>query len=627
MKVEIGGKVIECLPSSIIGQGGEASVFDIGSGMAFKMYKTPSSPEFSNDPVGKHLAEEKIEEQQKKLPALIKACAGMSKRIVSPIEVGMRNGKIIGYTMPLLSGGSITSVNEYGSPSFRNAGTVGNDSIIGIFRDLHSSIREIHDRKFVIGDLNDLNILVVNDAEASVIDVDSWQFSQFLCKMYTTRFVDPLLCDQSATSPVLAKPHGFDSDWYAYAIMLFQSLLLIDPFGGVFKPSDKTKIMPHDSRRLHGITVFDSEVKIPKHAIPFKTLPDDILHQFQQMFSEKRLRGEFPIHLIDDIRWTTCSNCGMMHARKVCPSCSVAAPAVKEIKIGKVSAKKVFQTSGRILHSSHQDGEMLWVYSENGSFRREDGSTICDGKPDPKMRLRVSGKRTFLAKGNMLISFEKDGTTTRNSVDMVGDLPIFDTNGKNVFWIDNGYLYRDNDLGGKTPLKSVLDHRTHFWVGPRFGFGFYTAGDLRGAFVFDAEGTSVREVEVSIPNGQIVDATCFFSSERCWFICSMKEQSQIVNRCIVIDQKGKIVATSSAISGDGSWLGTTRGKVPTKRGMFSVTDDGLVMVMTDSGQVVEALQYPDTEPFVDESKQIFPGPWGSIHVVGKQEVLLLTIAV
>jgi len=627
MKVDIGGRSVECKPSSIIGQGGEAVVYDIGKGMAFKLYKLPSHPDFVSDPVGKQIAREKLDEHQMKLPALIKACAGISGRIVAPAELGMRDGRVVGYTMPLLSGSTITMITEYGSPSFRNVGTIGDDTVVSIFRDLHSSVKGAHDLKFVIGDFNDLNILVVNDAEANMIDVDSWQFAKFLCKMYTTRFVDPLLCDPSLTTPELIKPYNQEADWYAYAIMLFQGLLMIDPFGGVYKPSDKSRVIPHDARRLHGITVFDPEVKVPKHALPFRVLPDEVLHRFHEMFSDKHVRGEFPVNLIEDIRWTSCTNCGMMHARHVCPGCAVAAPAVKEVKLGKVTARKVFYTPGRILYATHQDGNLLWLHGENGGFHREDGRTVCDGMPDPKMRFRLSGKRTILAKGGMALSFAEDGTMTRFIVDKVGDLPIIDANGNNMFWIEDGYLYRDNDLGGKTPLKSILDHRTHFWVGSKFGFGFYTAGEIRDAFVFDAEGTAVRTVEIPDIKGQMIDSTCCFSSERCWFICSIKEQAQVINRCTVMRPDGSIVAMASAISGDGSWLGTVRGKVPTKKGLFSATDEGLVMVGTESGHIAELAQYPDTEPFVDETKHLFPGPGGGIHVVGKQEVVLITIAV
>lgn len=629
MRIDINQGKIECKPSSIVGQGGEAVVYDIGGGIAFKLFKPPSHPDFLNDEMGKKLAEEKIEEHQSKIPDLLDRARDLPQRVVCPIDIGRVNGRIVGYSMPLLSNGAITTMTEYSHPSYRNATTIGNDSIVNIFRDLHQSVKAIHD-EFVIGDFNDLNILVVNDWEAHLIDVDSWQFSNnkwtYKCKMYTTRFVDPGLCDENQTSPVLVRSYNKDSDWYSYGVMLFQSLLLIDPFGGVYKPADRSKNIPHDARRLQGISVFDAEVKTPKHALPIMSLPDEILHHFEQIFSLKRLRGEFPIGLIDNIRWTKCLNCGLQHARHVCPVCSKAAPAVKETRHGTVTAKKLFRTSGNIMFASHQDGKMLWLFNENGKFTREDGRTICEGSPDPKMRFRFCGKETLLAKGNALIRFEEDGTSTRMTVDKVGDLPIFDANSKNIFWIEGGYLNRNTQLGGKDALKSVLDHGTHFWVGEKFGFGFYTAGEIREAFLFDAEGSAVRIVEVPDIKGQMVDSTCFFSSERCWFIYSIKEKTRIVNRCTVMKPGGEIIATANAEAGDGSWLGTVRGKVPTKRGLFSATDEGLVLVGPEGGSVVELMVFPDTEPFVDESSHLFQGPGGSIHVVGKQEILLLNIS-
>lgn len=85
-------------------------------------------------------------------------------------------------------------------------------------------IDEIHAAKVVIGDFNDLNVLIAKD-EPYFIDADSFQYNGFLCKVYTERFVDPLLCDPQANRPVLAKPHNEDSDWFAFRVMLMQSLL------------------------------------------------------------------------------------------------------------------------------------------------------------------------------------------------------------------------------------------------------------------------------------------------------------------------------------------------------------------------------------------------------------------
>jgi H/ACA ribonucleoprotein complex subunit 3 len=202
---------------------------------------------------------------------------------------------------------------------YRQAG-VSDEEVVQTFKDLHKTVAGIHRAGVVIGDFNDLDIMVKN-SEAYLIDADSFQFGSFLCQVFTEKFVDPLLCDKNERRPVLVKHHNADSDWYAFAVMLMQSLIFVGPYGGVYKPKDKSKRVPHSARPLKRITVFDPEVKYPKPATRYEVLPDDLLHYFHQLFVEDK-RGEFPDHLLEEINWTKCPKCGAIHAKSVCPSCS-----------------------------------------------------------------------------------------------------------------------------------------------------------------------------------------------------------------------------------------------------------------------------------------------------------------
>ena len=97
---------------------------------------------------------------------------------------------------------------------------------------LHDAIAGLHAAGVVIGDCNDLNVLV-DGRRVHLIDVDSYQFGGFACPMFSERFVDPRLCDAQQLVPV--RPHDADSDWFAFAVMVFRSLLGVGPWGGVAK--------------------------------------------------------------------------------------------------------------------------------------------------------------------------------------------------------------------------------------------------------------------------------------------------------------------------------------------------------------------------------------------------------
>ncbi len=618
--VLIGNKRVRLDPSLLLGQGGEAEVYDIG-GVACKIFKPPSHPDFAGSPDDKAGALDRIKTHQMKLPAFPK---NVPSRVIAPQElVRDASGKqIVGYTMKKVGGEVLFS---YADKSFRQSG-IDHNMVVGVFRDFHSTLRELHNLPgggVVVGDNNDLNVLVDGTA-AYLIDADSFQYGSFLCKVFTARFVDPTLCDPKQKSLMLVKPHNANSDWYAFAIMLFQCFLFINPYAGVYRPKDPKKRISIDERPLHRITVFEPDVIYPKQAIPYTMLPDDLLHYYHRLLKEDA-RDEFPLRLLDACRWTKCDSCGAIHARTQCPECNVAAPAaIKEVTTvrGRVTARRVFQTKGTILYATSQKGKLRWLYHEGNSFRREDDSVVISGVLDPRMRYRISGDRTFLAKQGTLVTCEPGKSPERANVDHYQALPVFDANDRGVYWAQGGQLVREGILAPDI-VAPILRGQTLFWAGPAFGFGFYRAGQLTVSFIFDRDQHGINDsVKVTSIKGQLIDASCAFTHERCWFFHAIQQGGKIIHTCTVIRRDGTIEATAQAEAQDESWLGTIRGKFATGASLFSATNDGIVRVDVENGVIVEKTQFPDTATFVDSTTQLFPGTNGLYAVSGKEVVLL-----
>lgn len=620
--VYVGGAKILLDPSRAIGKGGEADVYDVGGGIALKLFKTPDHPDYQGNKHEQNTARERILIHQDKLRDFPK---GLPSRVVTPKEFATdRTGrKIVGYTMSFLRGAEV--LMRYSDRGFRESG-VPNDTVVKIFQDLHGTVMGIHKAGVIIGDFNDLNILVANQVEANVIDADSFQFGNFLCKVFTARFVDPLKCDPKATSLMLNRPHTTESDWYAYSVMLMQCLLYVDPYGGVYNPKDIKKRIQHGARPLHRITVFNPEVKYPKPAIPYGVLPDELLDFFHRIF-EKDKREEFPFKLLD-LRWTKCLSCGTEHTRRTCPKCAFAAPgAVREVTTvrGTVTATQIFQTGGVILFATHQGGKLRWLYHESELFKREDGSVVISGPLDSHMRYRVKGQSTLLAKNGRVATLTPGQETDQLAVDSFGTLPIFDNNEHSRYWISNGQLLRDGPFGSEY-IGDVLEGQTLFWVGPKFGFGFYRAGNLNVAFVFDGQSRGIND-SVKMPRiaGQLIDSTCVFTNSRCWFFVTLREGGKTLNRCMVVRSDGVVEATAETEAGDCSWLGTIRGKFAAGNFLLSATDEGIVRVDIENGNIAESRKFPDTEPFVDSSSNLFADTH-SVYVVCRNEIWQLRIS-
>ena len=312
----IGSRTVNLRPTDVIGKGGEADIYRKG-GEAYKFFKTPSHPDLAGFPDLQRETKGRIAEHQRKLPSFPK---NLPSHVTVPGElIRDRSGQIAGYVMNFIDDTEV--LFRYGERGFREQG-ISDDTMRSILIDLYKTVEGIHKHRdnVVIGDFNDLNVLVKGTG-AHIIDADSMQFGIFPARMFTIKFVDPLICDPKASSPIMVRPHSSDTDWYAYLIMLMQSFLYVGPYGGVYRPGDKKKIIPHDARSLKRITVFEPEVIYPRPARHYKILPDDLLHYFEQVFKKDK-RGVPPLSLVENLRFTTCAKCGVLHARGAFPQSS-----------------------------------------------------------------------------------------------------------------------------------------------------------------------------------------------------------------------------------------------------------------------------------------------------------------
>lgn len=94
----------------------------------------------------------------------------------------------------------------------------------------------------------------------------------------------------------------------------------------------------------------------------------------------------------------------------------------------------------------------------------------------------------------------------------------------------------------------------------------------------------------------------------------------------MIHRNGTVEAQAQTQEGDGSWLGTIRGKCAAGNFLFAATDTGIVRVESDgSGNIVQTREFPDTEPFVSTNVHLFASAQG-VYVVGTNEIRLLRIS-
>lgn len=616
MDVLVQGKKIRLSPTKAIGKGGEADVYAIGSGLALKVFKTPDHPDLAGDPGQQQAAGDRLKLHQEKLR---KFPRGLPDRVLAPLDLAMTtDGRTIaGYTMSFLPDAEILA--RYSDRQFRQAGVAAN-SVLQIFRDLWHTVGKLHQHGIVIGDFNDLNVLVKQN-QAWLIDTDSFQFGSFPCPVFTLKFLDPMLCQCAGPQVSQEKPFRAESDWYAFAVMLFEALLFVHPFSGVFRPTDPgDRILP-ELRPLRKISVYHSQVRYPSSALPMDTLPDELHSYFQDVFVQNR-REPFPRDTLEALVWTTCGQCGREHARRSCPTCSPhIAEVVKASKTrrGSIAAETVFRTRGRVLACGCAGDKVQYLYHEDGRWLREDGSCLMNGELLPGMAFSLSDADSLVLRAGTGAHFAATQPPQRFSCDVVQGRPQAGLSGNRLFWIQNGFLHRGTQFGPEV-MGEILAGQTQFRVGPRFGFGWYRAGFLSVAFVFDVRKRGINDT-VAFPAlpGQLVSFDCCFADDLCWFFTRTRDRGREIGMCTVIRSDGKVLASVSESASRIDWLEAVAGKVAVGKTLLSATSSGLVRLDLIADRIVETRRFPDAEPFVHEGCRLLLGG-DSLFVAEEREI-------
>ncbi|PZO41505.1 MAG: hypothetical protein DCF19_09915 [Pseudanabaena frigida] len=618
MEVYLNQKRIKVNPKNAIGKGGEADIYDLKNGKVLKLFKTVDHPDYQLLPQEQQAAKSRLAIHQQKLPAFPQ---NLPVKVIKPeILATDKQGAILGYAMPFLQ--NTIPLLKYSDRNYRNTNGISQHLVTSLFHDLHETVLKIHQANVTIGDFNDLNLLVSQN-QVNLIDADSFQFGQFPCQVFTARFVDPILCDRNANQPILTSPHNPDSDWYAFTVMLMQSLLYVDPYGGVYKPKSQTAMIPHSARPLQRITIFNPDVRYPKPAIPYKVLSDDLLDHFHNCF-EKDWRGIFPHSLLTSMQWKKCQQCGIEHLRNTCPICTpliAILPSSSGRGTGsesKCQGIHIFQTEGVILQVALQNNSLNYLYHANHEFKREDNAVLLSGELDANIQFAIFGKSTIVAKQGKAITISQGQTQAIAAA-------LIRANSFSRYWIDRGQLLRDGKLGNEY-IGDILEGQTQFWIGENFGFGFYRAGSLSVAFTFDAKRSGICD-RVQIPpiQGELIDANCVFSNDICWFFTATQEQGKIIHRVSILRPNGELVATLAVQKGDLAWLTNIHGGSAIANWLFVPTDEGIARVEALNGQIMITKTFPETEPYVDSGCSLIINSQG-IYVIHSQKILQLKLA-
>jgi hypothetical protein len=619
MQVVIDGKKVSLDPKDALGDGGEANVIRHG-GLAVKIYHTPSKERSRK-------IEEMIRSVSPKLPDTVVAPKAM---------VFDGRGKAIGFTMRCLPGG-YEVVASLSKKTFRSTNSLGTKAVTGIFQNAFATLDAIHKAGAVVGDLNDLNELFSPvKGDMAWIDVDSFQIAGFPCEVAMETFLDPKLYGPDTTAPVTTaggKPRIFvpENDWYSFTVMLFRSLTLVHPYGGV-DPDLPT--IPRRAKALR--SVFSSKVKYPsKVGYSLEVLSDDVISYMKEVFDQGR-RGLFPAHLLLEYHdcLVTCKKCQTDYPgeRKRCPSCAATTPVAPVVTT---------KTDVEVLNPIRADGYILAFWSEGSvmfAVLRDRiecvRSTRSWAEPIQHLSARdpidVSGSLLSYidAHSRELIVISGVGSKSAKSYSFTTESfdgrPVFGVSSTRYYRLASGMLMRGEPGGGEEVVTSVMQNQTWFRVAKQSPDGrdvlFGCSRIFGQRHYFIVVGKTRADVDQSVfdGGGVVIDESVAFSSQVVAVLQRLKSHGVEWVRTVYLDHNGQLLAkytqkTSDRLAGSSIHGAALGGKSLLVAGEHGIVREKFGDVKDNSPAEIKL--FSATDPFVEPESMIgtFDGQLAVTH--------------
>ncbi len=306
-----------------LGRGGEATVFRLvhDRHRALKLYHKPDA------------------ERAQKLRVMLENPPHDPTREAGHISIAWpealvhdREGRVIGFIMPLLDMNRSLALHQIYNPKIRRQRAPGLNwrYLLRIARNLCTVVSALHERGYIIGDLNESNIVVTDRALVSLVDCDSIQVKEgrkvYRCKVAKAEYTAPELHNKDFDKVIRNENH----DNFALSILLFLLLMEgVHPFAGIFKGEGDPPGLVDNIAAGHS-PYLQTILKPALLAPPFGHLPASLRRLFRKAFvrqvwfprpSAKTFKAELE-RLEQNLRMCT-QNGQHVHFKtlKVCPWC------------------------------------------------------------------------------------------------------------------------------------------------------------------------------------------------------------------------------------------------------------------------------------------------------------------
>ncbi|MFA5221129.1 MAG: hypothetical protein WC391_02440 [Methanoregula sp.] len=261
-----------------IGSGGEGDVFDIPSShhtLVAKIYHKPLDAQ-----------------KQEKLRLMVQDCNEDLKTIsawpVDLLRTG-HSGPVCGFLMQKIT--DCEPIHKVYGPSHRKQSFPNADwrFLVRTAKNLSAVFNVIHKYGYIVGDVNEGNILVTRKACVQFIDCDSFQVTHedktYYCEVGVAQFTPPEI--QSSDNFRMTRTQNHDN--FGLAILIFHLLFMgRHPFSGVYQGAQD---MPLEKaiaqyRFAFGKNAHLKSIVPPPDSVDLSIVPGEIRGLFEQAFTE-----------------------------------------------------------------------------------------------------------------------------------------------------------------------------------------------------------------------------------------------------------------------------------------------------------------------------------------------------
>jgi hypothetical protein len=589
-----GHPILDLDERQLLGEGGEGRVFAVDTDRVVKVYH-PNLPGLAA--------------RGQKLRALhgLRAVLAGTRLVLPEATCIDGHGAVVGYTMRRLDG-----VSELFQLLTRRPAGVSAMTLLSTYRGLLQTLRGLHGRGVVVGDLNDGNVLVDDGGRGDgwLIDTDSVQLPGLPCVVAHERTLDPRLYGTDLTK---AAAFSVDSDHYALRVLLFQALCGVHPYGGVH-PKLPTLVRRAEARH----SVLRGDVTLPKTARSLLALPD-------------ALRADFACAFDDDVRvplddallalpWVRCG-CGLEHGQRKCPACAVIVAMPARRVSGSADLDVVLAAEAVVAVTF--DGALRTVTLKDGALVRENGDVVLVGAPPPGLQVGIAGGRTWLAladdawhdAGATLIALQGGVVVERTSTGLVYGRPAWCVSPVGLFRLDgDSIVHHDSGnrvgraLPGATSLFAVDDGCLAIW---RAGRVFHASWCRPGHGAFD--------IVLPPVDGRLRILDVMASGERAVIALTLEHAGRDHHRLIVVERSRGVVASAEHDGTDDrvAFIQPARPRLLRGRRLLNVDERGLAVVALNDGAIDLQLRFDDDalDDVVKDATSLLPGPGDDLFVV------------